>query len=148
MTPNELAIMFLSITASHGLPPGLLESVCYVESKHVVQAINKHDGSSRNSYGICQIQNRTAREMGFKGSITQLMEPQNNIEYAARYLSYQLQRYKGDYAKAVTAYNAGVAKSHGGSRYLALVFNSYLKRQNEQFTQNQYTRNSPEGERR
>lgn len=135
MTGAELAVLFLSTAAAHGLPPGLLESVCYVESHHKITAIRRHDGSPRTSFGLCQIQLRTARTLGYKGSASGLMDPSANVEYAARYLSYQIQRYRGDYSKAVTAYNAGTTKSHGGSKYLARVFNAYLKRYNEQFTQ-------------
>lgn len=145
MPANELAFLFLSIAAAHGLPPGLLESVCYVESGHKVTAVRRHDGSSRTSFGICQIQLRTARFVGFRGNVHGLMEPRNNVEYAARYLKYQISRYHGDYSKAVSAYNQGTTRSHGGTQYLARVFNAYLRRTNEQFRETNVSRNYEDG---
>lgn len=131
MTAVELHGLFLIASAIHGLPPGLLESVCYVESNHRTYVVHKHDGSPRSSIGICQLQLRTARFVGFNGTTKELLDPKTNIEYSARYLQYQIQRYDGDYAKAVTAYNSGTTRSHGGSRYLARVFNVYLRHFND-----------------
>ena len=118
--------LFVAASLAAGLPQGLLESVCYIESGHDAHAIHPHDGNG-TSYGICQIKLATSRTLGFKGSAKELMKPEVNIEYAARYLARQIRRYKGDYARGVCAYNRGHSESHGGSSYVAKVFNRYLK---------------------
>jgi soluble lytic murein transglycosylase-like protein len=56
---------------------------------------------------VCQVKLGTARLMGFKGKEQQLIDPKTNINYAAKYLAYQLKRYKGDYKKAIVSYNRG-----------------------------------------
>jgi soluble lytic murein transglycosylase-like protein len=106
MTAAALTALFLAATATYHLPKGLLPALCFVESHFDTGAINPDDrgGPSR---GVCQVQERTARFLGFTGTVEQLMDPRTNIKYAARYLRYQLRRYQGDVVKAVAAYNSG-----------------------------------------
>lgn len=129
MTSTILAPLFLAATLNNGLPPGLIDAVCFVEYSHNPGAhLIRHNDGKGDSLGTCQIKLATARMMGFKGTKEELMLPEVNVEQAARYLAYQLKRYGGDYAKAVTAYNAGTTYSHGGSKYLAQVFNAWAQR--------------------
>lgn len=101
-----LATIFITVSHTFALPPGLLSALCYVESSHNPRAVNLDDkgGPSR---GVCQIQEATARLMGFKGTTAQLMEPRVNAYYAGKYLHWELKRYKGDTVKGVAAYNSG-----------------------------------------
>lgn len=101
--------LFLLNTQTQGLPPGLLESICYIESKHTATAIHHDDGGS-NSVGICQIKLSTAKWLGFKGNEKKLMIPSINIFYAALYLKKLSYRYKNDWTKVIIAYNMGSAK--------------------------------------
>lgn len=103
----NIAQIFLTVSLQLNLPPGLLSSVCYVESRHNPAAIHHDDGGS-DSLGLCQIKLSTARWLGFKGTEQDLMNPQINAHYAGAYLRYQLNRY-GSVKKAVTAYNIGHA---------------------------------------
>jgi soluble lytic murein transglycosylase-like protein len=114
--------MLLFITASHEnhIPTGLLESLCYVESKYKTNAYHAHDGAG-NSVGICQIKLKTAQHMGFKGTEKELMIPANNVKYAAKFLHYQISRYKS-VTKGVIAYNRGNAKGLYTTAYSQKVF--------------------------
>lgn len=120
-----LMLLFATTTHTFNLPEGLLSSLCYVESGHVVNAISYMDGGKTDSLGICQVKLNTARYMGFKGTAAQLRHnPTYNVYYAGKYLSYQMLRYNGDIPKAVAAYNAGscphgVIKNH---KYVSKVF--------------------------
>lgn len=118
-------LIFLSNTKTLGLPNGLLESICYVETKHNVAAIARQDGGS-DSYGICQVKMSAARHMGFKGNEKQLMEPEVNIHYAAKLLQYQIKRYS-NVPKAVTAYNKGHSDGTGYSTYYFKVKKEWSK---------------------
>ncbi len=121
--------LFLAASLSAGLPPGLLDSVCWTESKHNPAAIRHHDGNG-TSYGICQIKLATARLVGFKGTSKELMTPEVNIEYAARYLKRQLNRYNGNYVRALVSYNRGHSEGYSGSAYSSKVLNYYIARGN------------------
>lgn len=104
-----LVLLFSSVTIKFDLPKGLISGLCFVESSHIIHALNIDDGKSP-SLGVCQIKYQTAKLMGYKGSQTELMNPSNNVYFAAKYLKYQITRYKGDIRKAVAAYNAGSYK--------------------------------------
>jgi soluble lytic murein transglycosylase-like protein len=106
MTHAALALLFLSQTHAQKLPTGLLSALCYVESNHKIN-VSKVENDGSNSLGVCEIKLGTARMMGFLGTEKRLMQPKNNIKYAAKYLNYQIHRYHGDIYKAIGAYNSG-----------------------------------------
>lgn len=125
-----LMVLFTTIAAQYQIPTAVLVGVCAVESGLDLNAIAYHDGGlNRHSFGVCQVQYTTAREMGFhrdrhcetkKLNKCSLLEPAVNIQYAAQYLSYQLTRYKGDLNKALSAYNAG-SYSKKNTKYVKKV---------------------------
>lgn len=123
---NTLSAIFLAVTIQNHLPPKLLSSLCWVESKHDIHAIHKDDGTE-DSLGICQLHLSTAREMGYKGTRQQLMQPTTNIRYAAKYLKFQLRRYNNNIAKAVIAYNRGNSRGLTTSKYQTKVFKQWGK---------------------
>ena len=116
--------IFLSVSLQLSLPPNLLSSMCWVESKHQTESINYHDGKG-HSIGVCQIKLSTAKEMGFKGTQKELLDPKNNIYFAGKYLKTCYNKYK-NWSRAITCYNKGHSSSHGGSEYLAKVMNRLL----------------------
>jgi len=86
----------------------LLTAICWVESKHNPYAFNKSDPLG-GAVGICQLLVPTASWI-MKRPINklQLFVPKTNIEAAAKYLAYQVRRYrKKGYISAISAYNAG-----------------------------------------
>lgn len=119
----SLSIIFATASYFFSLPPKLLDAVCYVESKHSVSAYVKHDGNTP-SYGICQIKLETARHMGFKGTPEELMKPNRNIYFAAKYLRYQLKKYN-NVEQAVMAYNQGYSKTKSPTSYSKKVRNTW-----------------------
>lgn len=107
---NSLLMTMSLIARMHSIEPAMLSSVCYHESTFDPYVIVRDDGGSP-SYGLCQVKLETARMLGFRGTADELMDPQENMHYAAKYLSKQLSRYNGDVNKAVSGYNAGTATS-------------------------------------
>lgn len=95
------------IAAEHSLSAELLHSVIQVESNYNPSAV-----SPKGAQGLMQLMPDTARRFGVPDSF----DPVENIQGGAKYLKYLLDLYKGDYPKALAAYNAGekaVAK-YGG----------------------------------
>jgi soluble lytic murein transglycosylase-like protein len=119
--------IILATAKSVGVPGALLLAICTHES-NLVNIMVPNDGGDA-SYGICQIKEDTAREMGYRGissgplKLTDnpvftgdmepdgppagLMIPKVNARYAAKYLKKWLNKYDGDWCKAVAAYNWG-----------------------------------------
>jgi soluble lytic murein transglycosylase len=125
-----LPALFLSLTTQYNLPPKLLDSVCYIESHYDVKAVHKDDGGE-NSLGVCQVKLSTAKFLGFKGSEAQLMRPEVNAKYAAKYIKYQLNRYEGNIEKAIISYNRGNAKGLTRTKYSLKVLKVYWRLNDE-----------------
>lgn len=101
--------IFASVTADLGLPDGLLSALCFVESSHKINAINRNDGVG-HSLGICQIKLSTAKMLGYKGTAEKLHKnPKVNAYWAGRYLKRQINRYD-DVNLGIAAYNAGTVR--------------------------------------
>lgn len=115
LTYAALLLLFNTQTKAFDLPPNLLASMCYVESQHNIHAHHVKDGAT-DSFGVCQIKLATAKQMGFTGSADQLMKPEVNTYYAAKFLKYQITRYNS-VPRGVTAYNKGHSSSDGNSAY-------------------------------
>lgn len=100
------------VAAEQSLPAELLHSVIQVESNYNPGAV-----SPKGAQGLMQLMPETARRFGVPDSF----DPIENIQGGAKYLKYLLDLYKGDYPRALAAYNAGekaVAKYGGIPPYL------------------------------
>lgn len=100
-----------------GLDPALIAAVIYAESRFV-----KGRTSSAGAQGLMQITPDTARGIAKRSGGTQFVledldTPQVNIAYGSYLLREHLDRYDGDVAAALAAYNAGPGKADewGGS---------------------------------
>jgi soluble lytic murein transglycosylase len=94
------------------LDPSLIAGVIYVESRFRDQT--SHAGAK----GLMQLMPATADYIAGKSGGTRfeqgdLADPQINIAYGSWYLRYLLERYHGNVALALAAYNAGEGKVDG-----------------------------------
>jgi len=118
-----LLTLFSATSAKFDLPTDLLASLCFIESSYNINAVH-HDDGGEDSLGVCQIKLNTAKWLGFKGTKKQLMNPETNMYYAAKYLSYQIKRYHS-VQRGVIAYNMGNAKNLTITKYSAKVFKKW-----------------------
>jgi soluble lytic murein transglycosylase-like protein len=99
--PDELREYEAVIRAAaelYGLPEALLWAVFKTESQGRADAV-----SSAGAVGVAQLMPRTARSQG----VWDRENPFQSILGGARYLRLQVNRYDGDVALALAAYNAG-----------------------------------------
>jgi hypothetical protein len=88
------------IAAQVSLPSQLIHSVIKVESNYDPFAI-----SSKGAQGLMQLIPSTARRF----DVSNVFNPEENIQGGSKYLKYLLDLFKGNYALALAAYNAGEA---------------------------------------
>jgi soluble lytic murein transglycosylase-like protein len=91
----------------YGVPAELVESIIRLESNFNPQAV-----SARGAAGLMQLMPGTAAELG----VHDIFDVEQNLEGGVRYLRGLLERFSGDVALAMAAYNAGseVVKRYGG----------------------------------
>ena len=71
------------------------------------------------SFGLMQIMGQVARENKFTGYLPELFLPEINIPLGCKILGQNLRTFKGDYRKAISAYNSGVGfvRNNGSTAY-------------------------------
>jgi len=88
----------------YGLDPTVFRRMIMQESGFNPEARNERSGA----LGIAQIMPDSARQPGFGiDPIEDRLDPEQSLRFGAQYLRAMLDRYDGDYARALAAYNAG-----------------------------------------
>ncbi len=95
---NNINQLVADAAARESLPAELLHSVIKVESDY-----NPYAVSPKGAQGLMQLIPATAQRFG----VSNAFSPSENIQGGAKYLKYLLELYKGDYVRALAAYNAG-----------------------------------------
>jgi len=67
---------------------------------------NTEQNLQKTSWGLMQIMGAVARERGFRGWLTLLLQPENNIEYGCRHVRHLFDR-PWDMSDVIAAYNFG-----------------------------------------
>jgi soluble lytic murein transglycosylase-like protein len=94
----EVDALIKQASTRHSLRDDLLKAVIQRESAFKPCAV-----SSKGAMGLMQLMPATAQEL----DVADAFDPAQNIEGGARYLKQLLDRYKGNTAMALAAYNAG-----------------------------------------
>ena len=100
---DDLQLHIIEEAVEHGIDPAIIIAMAYRESRYNAKAMG--DGGS--SYGLLQIQKKWHSKRMKKLGCTDLLDPYQNVTVGIDYLAYQIDRYGGDVAKGLTAYNKG-----------------------------------------
>jgi len=98
LSPDQASALIRQAAEEQGLKPGLLHAVIQQESGYQPCAI-----SPKGAMGLMQLMPATASDFG----VVDPMNPRENIAAGSKLLQQLLQRYGGNLARALSAYNAG-----------------------------------------
>jgi len=96
--PEDIAAVVEDIARREGLTPDLLRAVIEKESAYLPCAVSR-----KGAQGLMQLMPGTAADLG----VTDAFDPEQNLSAGARFLRQLLDRYAGNLALALGAYNAG-----------------------------------------
>ena len=100
---TEVLMMIEDVCAARGVDVRVVLAIIEVESRFDESAI----GDRCQSFGLMQVQPRWHGERMARLGVTDLLDGVQNVLVGVDYLDELLDRYGGDYYKALTAYNAG-----------------------------------------
>ena len=104
--PNAFPKQIQSAGELTGINPLLIQSLTKQESAFDPNALSHSD-----AYGLMQLLPSTARSIGEVPRRRDLFQPQLNTEIGAQYLKKLLDRFNGNIALALAAYNAGPTRA-------------------------------------
>ncbi len=104
---QSLDTIFDKAARTYDIPVSLLKAMAKVESNFNPKAV-----SGAGAKGVMQLMPATAKSLG----VSDAFDPEQNIMGGAKYISQMLDRYDGNTALALAAYNAGSGnvKKYGG----------------------------------
>ena len=105
--PSNILKLVEEAANKAGIDPALFEALVGRESSFRPDAV-----SIAGAKGLAQLMPRTAAGLG----VTDIFDPQQNLDAGARYLAQMLRQFNGDKELALAAYNAGpgTVKQVGG----------------------------------
>lgn len=99
----DLQMYIIEECEKREVDPAVVFAVIERESQYTADAI----GDNGNSYGLMQIQPKWHYGRMTELKCTNLLDPYDNVTVGISLLDDLLDRYDGDYGKALTAYNTG-----------------------------------------
>jgi len=105
--PGDYTPLIETSAQKYGVDPGLIEAMMRQES-----AGNPNAVSPKGARGLMQLMPNVAKEYG----VTDINNPEQNIDAGVHLMADLLKQYDGDEAKALAAYNAGgeAVEKYGG----------------------------------
>lgn len=113
----KMVEMIKAVAPAHGVPTWFALRIAKVESNY-----NPKARGSQGELGLYQLKCATAREMGFRGNCSALLDPAINIQFGLKHLALAIRKSNGDLKLAASKHNGGLSRKRLVAAYVAKVF--------------------------
>ena len=106
-----------AMAPAQGVPTWFALRIAHVESNY-----NPHMRGSEGEYGVYQMKCATAKDIGFSGNCSALLDPRINVQWGLRHLALAIGKSDGDLRLAASKHNGGLGRKRLVPTYVAKVF--------------------------
>jgi len=124
--PGPYSAMAQQYADLYGVPSLWVEAVIQTESSGNPAATRYEARLSESSWGLMQLLESTARNLGYNGPAEGLLDPQTNIDFGTKLIRQLYDRVGEDAAAMYSAYNSGSETLYKTSAQVALNTNHFL----------------------
>lgn len=114
---TEVIEMIKTLAPAQGVPVWFALRIAKVESNY-----NPKARGSAGELGLYQLKCATARQIGFRGTCTTLLNPAVNIHFGLKHLAIAIKRSDGNLKLAASKHNGGLGRKKLVASYVAKVF--------------------------
>lgn len=120
ISSDTLTPLIESIASKYGVDPALIKGVVQQESAWDVNASRYEAHLNDSSWGLMQVLLKTAKWIlgNDKLTISDLVNPQINVEAGTKYIASLLAKYGGNVRDAIASYNAGSPRKNKDGTYV------------------------------
>jgi soluble lytic murein transglycosylase-like protein len=114
---GQVISLIKAMAPSQGVPAWFALRIAHVESNY-----NAHMRGSAGEYGVFQMKCATAKDIGFRGNCSQLLDARTNIHWGLRHLALAIGKSDGNLRLAASKHNGGLGRRTMVASYVAKVF--------------------------
>lgn len=133
VSSDTLTPLIESIANKYGVDPAIIKGIIQQESAWDVNASRYEAHLNDSSWGLMQVLLKTAKWIlgNDKLTISDLVNPQINVEAGTKFIASLLKQYKGNIRDAISAYNAGSPRrnkdgTYVNQSYVDKVYRNYM----------------------
>ncbi len=109
--------LITAMAPSHGVPTWFALRIAHVESNY-----KPHMRGAAGEYGVYQLKCATAKDIGFSGHCSALLDPRTNVQWGLRHLALAIGKANGNLKLAASKHNGGLGRTRLVPTYVAKVF--------------------------
>ncbi len=106
-----------AMAPTQGVPTWFALRIAHVESNY-----KPHMRGAAGEYGVYQLKCATAKDIGFSGNCSALLDPRTNVQWGLRHLALAIGKSNGNLKLAASKHNGGLYRRSLVPTYVAKVF--------------------------
>ena len=116
-TADRVVALIKDMAPRYGVPTWFALRIAKVESGY-----NPNTRGAAGEYGVYQMKCATAKDIGFSGNCSQLLNASTNVQYGLKHLQMAMKLSHGNLRMAASKHNGGLGCKRLVHHYVAMIF--------------------------